>query len=332
MGTDYYNRHKKGAKISLNIIKRKMGNIMKSRSCLLLLLASFMLLPNAALGQKKGKNAPKEVGIQLYSVRSLIGSNVNPKAGYTDYTDVLRKLAQMGYTGVEAAGYKDNGTFYNSSPEEFKRNVEVSGMQIWSSHVGKSLSKEELESGDFSQSLAWWEKCIAAHKAAGMSYIVTPWLDVPKTVKDLETQCKYLNAIGKKCKEQGIQYGYHNHAHEFQKVEDKVVMMDYMIENTDPEYVFFQMDVYWVVIGKNSPVDYFNKYPGRFKMLHIKDHREIGQSGMVGFDAIFKHAETAGVRHIIVEMEGATTTIEEGLQISIDYLLKAPFVQKSYNK
>ena len=58
------------------------------------------------------------------------------------------------------------------------------------------------------------------------------------------------------------------------------------------------MDLYWVVRGQNSPVDYFNKYPGRFKIFHVKDHREIGQSGMVGFDAIFKNAKTAGVNYL----------------------------------
>jgi sugar phosphate isomerase/epimerase len=304
---------------------------MKSRFYVVILLASLMILPNAVQAQKKAKNTAKEVGIQLYSVRSMIGSNVNPSAGYTDYTDALKKLAKMGYTGVEAAGYKDNGTFYNSSPEEFRRNVEAAGLKVLSSHVSKSLSKEELESGDFSSSLAWWDKCIADHKAAGMIYIVTPWLDVPKTLKDLKTECDYMNAVGKKCKEQGIQYGYHNHSHEFQKVEDKV-MYDYMIENTDPEYVFFEMDVYWAVMGKASPVDYFNKYPGRFIALHIKDRREIGQSGMVGFDAIFNNAEKAGLKHYFVELEEVSNTLEEGLQQSIDYLLKAPFVKASYSK
>ena len=93
----------------------------------------------------------------------------------------------------------------------------------------------------------------------------------------LDTYFAYYNEIGKRCKQQGMSFGYHNHAHEFQKVEDKV-MYDYMLEHTNPEYVFFQMDLYWVVRGQNSPVDYFNKYPGRFQIFHVKDHREIGQS------------------------------------------------------
>ena len=67
-----------------------------------------------------------------------------------------------------------------------------------------------------------------------------------------------------------------------------------MIENTDPG-MLYEMDVYWATYGHAAPVDYFKKYPGRFKLLHIKDLREIGQSGMVGFDAIFNNADTAGV-------------------------------------
>jgi sugar phosphate isomerase/epimerase len=236
----------------------------------------------------------------------------------------------LGYTGVEAAGYKD-GKLYNLSPQEFKAKVEKAGMKVISSHATKTLSEKELASGDFTESLKWWDECIATHKAAGMKYIVTPWMDVPKTLKDLETQCRYLDAVGAKCRQQGIVYGYHNHSHEFRKVEDKV-MYDYMIEHTNPENVFFEMDVYWAVMGQVSPVDYFNKYAGRFKALHIKDHREIGQSGMVGFDAIFNNSKVAGLQYIFVELEETRNDIYTGLQQSIDYLKKASFVKPSYLK
>ena len=109
-------------------------------------------------------------------------------------------------------------------------------------------------------------------------------------------------------------------------------MYDYMLEHTNPEYVFFQMDLYWVVRGQNSPVDYFNKYPGRFQIFHVKDHREIGQSGMVGFDAIFKNAKTAGVNYLVAEIEGYSVPVEESVEESLDYLLNAPFVKSSYAK
>ena len=286
---------------------------------LLILFAFLIALPQAVDAKKK-----KDVTIQLYSVRDLI------KEG-SDFNALLKKLAQMGYSSVEAANYND-GKFYGLTPEDFKKAVEDAGMTVLSSHCSRGLSDQELASGDFSESLKWWDQCIAAHKAAGMKYIVTPWLGVPKTVKDLQTYCNYFNEIGKRCKENGMLYGYHNHAHEFEKVEGKEVMYNYMIENTNPDYVFFQMDVYWVVRGQNSPVDYFNKYPGRFKILHIKDDRELGQSGMVGFDAIFNNAATAGVQNIVAEIERYSCPVEESVKESIDYLLDAPFVKSSYRK
>lgn len=283
------------------------------------LIALLIAIPQAINAMTK-----KDVSIQLYSVRDKLNNGA-------DLNNVLKELAQMGYTSVEAANYND-GKFYGKTPEEFKRAVEAAGMKVLSSHTTKGLSKEELASGDFSESMKWWDQCIAAHKAAGMTYLVTPYLEVPKTVKDLNTYCKYYNEIGKKCRQNGLKYGYHNHAHEFQKVEDKVVMLDYMLENTNPEDVFFEMDVYWVVRGQNSPVDYFTKYPGRFTVLHLKDHREIGQSGMVGFDAIFKNADKAGVKHIVAEIEKYSCPVEESVKQSLDYLLDAPFVKASYCK
>lgn len=288
---------------------------------LLILLTLCIAMPQAVEARKKAK---KEVAVQLYSVRDLLKDNAQLEP-------VLKQLADMGYTGVEAASYND-GRFYGKTPEEFRQLVEKYGLTVLSSHTTRGLSEQELASGDFTEALKWWDQCIAAHKAAGMEYIVTPWMDVPKTVKDLQTYCDYFNEVGRRCKAAGLKYGYHNHAHEFQKVEGKEVMYDYMLQHTDPECVFFQMDVYWVVRGQNSPVDYFSRYPGRFTMLHIKDHLEIGQSGMVGFDAIFKNAGLAGTRHLVAEIERYSCPVLESVKQSLDYLLKAPFVRKSYAK
>lgn len=287
----------------------------------LLTLIFCVDVQNVAAKSKK----KKDVTIQLYSVRTLIDN----KEGLS-FETILKELADMGYTSVEAANYGD-GKFYGKTPEEFKTDVEEAGMNVLSSHCSRGLSDGELAFGDLSAALEWWDKCIADHKAAGMKYIVWPWLGVPKSLKDLDTYCRLFNEIGKRCKENGILFGYHNHNHEFQKVEDKL-MYDYMLENTNPEYVFFQMDVYWVVRGQNSPVEYFNRYPGRFKMLHLKDHREIGQSGMVGFDAIFRNAETAGVQDIVAEIENYTLPVEESVKVSLDYILSAPFIKASYGK
>lgn len=291
----------------------------------IIILATVLLLlsPSVLKAETNQQTTPpkKDIALQLYSLRDDIAK---------DYTGTIKKAGTMGYTAIEAAGY-GNGKFYGRKPEEFKSDIEAVGMKVLSSHTTKQLSEKELASKDYSESLKWWDECIAAHKAAGMQYIVAPWMEVPKTLADLQTYCEYYNEVGRRCKKNGILFGYHNHAHEFKKVEDKV-MLDYMLENTNPEYVFFQMDVYWVVRGQQSPVDYFNKYKNRFTLLHIKDNKELGQSGMVGFDAIFKNTDAAGVKHLIVEVEHYNFAPEESVKRSLDYLLECPLVKESYNK
>ena len=126
-----------------------------------------------------------------------------------------------------------------------------------------------------------------------MKYLVTPSMPFLKSLKELQVYCDYFNEIGKRCRENGIKYGYHNHAFEFQKIEDQV-MLEYMIRHTDPENVLFEMDVYWVVIGQNSPV--------------------------------------AGVEQIVVEVEQYSYDVEKSVRMSLDYLMEAPFVKASYSK
>lgn len=271
----------------------------------------------------------KNVGLQLYSVRSLLDS----AAAYDgNVPGLLDTLAKMGYNQGEAASYNSKeGTFYGMAPEVLAQTADSLGIKILSSHAGRPLNAEELKSGDLTAFKEYWAKAIKDHKALGVEYLVLPWMSVPETLADLDKQCAALNEVGAMAAKEGIKFGYHNHSHEFQTVEDSV-MYDYMITHTDPQNVLFEMDVYWAMMGKASPVDYFKKYPGRFRLLHIKDRREIGQSGMVGFDAIFNNAETAGMENYFVEMEEATNDITEGVKESVDYLVAAPFVKAAYSK
>lgn len=284
-------------------------------------LALIMLASCSQKTETSRETTPpkKDIALQLYSLRDSIA---------TDYFGIIKRVSDMGYTAVEAAWYED-GKFYGRTPEEFRADIEGVGMTVLSSHTTKQLSEKELQAKDFSESLKWWDECIAAHKAAGMKYIVAPWMDVPKTLNDLQTYCEYYNEIGKRCRENGMCFGYHNHAHEFRKV-DGEVMLDYMLEHTNPEYVFFELDVYWTVRGQACPADYLKKYKNRFTLLHIKDDKELGQSGMVGFDAIFKNTDVAGVKHLIVEIENYNYEPEESVKMCLDYLLESPLVKESY--
>ena len=290
---------------------------------------SIALLALVALSMSLNVEAKKkEIAFQMYSVRELIG---DPGKYAQNHEKTLKELAKMGYTAIEAANYGD-GKLYGVTPEQFKADIEAAGMKVLSSHVGHNLNDEELKSGNFDGALQWWAQCIEAHKRAGMKYIVNPGVNYPKTLAEADVICKYLNKIGEMANAAGMKFGYHNHSHEFGKVEGKV-WYDYMLEHTDADKVFFEMDVYWAVRGQVSPVGYFKKYPGRFTLLHIKDHREFGESGMVGFDAIFNNADKAGLKGWIVELEGSNRpNIMDGMKVCADYVKAAKFVKPSYAK
>ena len=268
----------------------------------------------------------KEMNVQLYSARSLIGT---PELFAKNHEYVFQRLAQMGYTGVEAASYAD-GKFSGLEPAAFRRELNKAGLEFVSSHTSHALSASELASGDFTEALKWWDSCIAAHKAAGVRYLAMSYSPPLKSEAEIKTYAAYLDAIGAKCNAAGIRFGYHSHSHEYAKVGD-TTMMDGYISNTKRENVFFEMDVYWAVIGGASPVEYFNKYPGRFEVLHIKDKYEIGQSGMVGFEAIFNNAARAGMKDYVVELEYASTpNILKGLRESALFLRNSSYVKPSY--
>lgn len=285
----------------------------------------------AALSMGLSASAKKQMALQLYSIREVIGSQENYAR---NHVEVFKKLAKWGYTAVEAASYdQGRGTFYGVSPQQFRADCEAAGLECLSSHATRGLSADELKNHDFTEAMKWWDKAIADHKAAGMKYIVTPGWGMPKNLVEAQTLCDYTNAIGRKCQAAGLKYGYHTHSGEYRKVEG-TPWIEFMMEHTDPTLFFWQMDTYWCVMGGQSPVEYFKKYPGRFTMLHIKDLYELGQSGMLGFEAIFNNAQKAGLCDYVVEMEGTDGTIDimEGVRRCAEYLRKAKFVKKSYKK
>ena len=252
----------------------------------------------------------KDIGLQLYSLRDDINKGSIDK--------IITAVGKMGYKFVETANY-DDGKFYGLTPEVFKAKLAEAGLFALSAHTNKSLPND-VSTANWGEIWAWWDQAIAAHKAAGMQYLVVPWMPAPSKLEVLKVYCDYFNQIGEKCKAAGLKFGYHNHAFELStKIEGKV-MLEYMLENTNPEMVFFQLDVYWSVMGQRSPVDLFKKYPGRFEVLHIKDHKELGESGMVGFDAIFRNLSVAGTKYLVVEVEQYNYAPQESVKRSFDYL------------
>ena len=140
-------------------------------------LPFFLVSCNTSKTVSQSSSTKKDISLQLYSLRDDISK---------DYEGTIKIAGKMGYTSIEAANYGD-GKFYGKTPEEFKADLQAAGMYALSSHTSKGLSKDELKSKDFSPSMKWWDQCIAAHKAAGMKYIVAPSMEVPKTLDGIQT-------------------------------------------------------------------------------------------------------------------------------------------------
>lgn len=262
----------------------------------------------------KGK---KDISLQMYSLRDDLKKDVK---------GTIEKIGKMGYTSLEAAGF-DNGKFYGMEPEAFKALIEANGMKLISSHAGPNYTGDKAS---WDAAMAWWDLAIVAHKKAGCSFIVKPSMgDYPyNNLESIKKTCEYFNAIGEKCNAKGIRFGYHNHNHEFTKITDSdELVYDYMVKNTDPKKVTFEMDVYWLTKGGQKPVEYFKKYPKRFELLHIKDEKEIGASGEIDFKEIYDNKSIAGTKFAIVEVERYDFEPLVSVQKSFDYLNKASYVK-----
>ena len=283
---------------------------MKKTILSLSLIAFSLFLFNSC----NNSQSDKFIGLQLYSLRNLMNE---------DATETVKQVGEMGYGFVEAAGYND-GKFYGMEPLEFKKLVEESGMVFLGSHTGQDIP----DSADWDKTMEWWDMSIAAHKEAGVEYMVQPFMGKSgyASLEGLKKYCDYFNIVGEKCKEAGIRFGYHNHSHEFEELEGETIY-DFMLNNTDPEKVMFQMDLYWAIEGGAKPLEYFEKYPGRFWLWHVKDEKEVGASGDIDFESIWTGAENAGVKYFIVEQEAYDYPPIESVKMSLQYLLDADFVK-----
>jgi sugar phosphate isomerase/epimerase len=293
----------------------------------LLLLGIGLLAVSCCPGKKTGEEK-KNIGLQMYSLRGPIGDEA------IGIDSVITAVGQMGYKYVENYGYNSvDGSTYGLSPEELKTKLKAAGLDVLSTHVRRDLPAENTEAAR-AELWAWWDKCIADHRTMGAKYIVMPSMPTPETLEGLQAWCDYYNAIGEKCQSAGLKFGYHNHSYEFEKkyetANGNISLYDYMVQHTDPNLVFFQLDVYWAIAGRRAPVELFEQYPGRFEVLHIKDSKELGQSGFVGFDAIFNHISTAKTKYLIVEVERYNIPPIESVKESLNYLNNADFVKADY--
>jgi len=261
---------------------RKFTNL----CCTVLLVLSATILISC--------NPRKQLGIATYSVKGI----------ESDIEGSFLSLAEDGYTVMEISNYDPaTGKVAGFNPAEYAALAEKYGLDIISSHTSGGLNVNDPEG-----TLAAWGKIFDDHKAMGCKYVVLPMNFWSNNAEVLKAECELMNKIGEEANRRGLKFGYHNHSMEFVNVPgtDRKYL-DFLIENTGPDRVFFELDVFWTKFGSQDPVEYQKKYPDRIQVLHIKDDYVIGESGKIDFEAIFNQFYTNGHRDWFVEMEEKMT-------------------------
>lgn len=278
---------------------------------MILVIAGSLVTLNSSFKKEKKKN----IGLQLYSLRDSIRRDV-PSA--------IEKVGRMGYTFVEPASYSD-GKIYGMDPVDFRELCAKNGMKVLSAHVSQPLPTEAT----WDKTMAWWDLCIETHLKAGAKFLVQPSMggDAYKSLASLKKWCEYFNAVGERCNAKGLRFGYHNHDKEFSTQLEGQTIYDFMLANTDPAKVMFELDLYWCVEGGKNPIDYFKKYPGRFELWHIKDKEEIGASGKMDFESMWKSTKISGMKYGIVEVEKYNYDQFTSCRMSIDFLNGQKYVK-----
>lgn len=248
-----------------------------------------------------GQNMPP-IGLELYSLRNQFAKDV---------PGTMAKVKAMGIKNVEVAGT------YGLSTPEFKKLLDANGLTA----IGTSAEFDKLQEGNL-------KPIIDEAKTLGAKYVVCFWIPHNGddfTLADAKKAVEVFNKAGKELKANGLTLAYHPHGYEF-RPHGNGTLFDYIMQNTKPEHVAFEMDVFWIKHPGQDPVALLKKYPGRFKLMHLKDRQpgtpgnQNGQAdvetnvvlgkGDVGIAEIVKAAKKAGVEYMFIEDESSRSEMQ----------------------
>jgi len=257
-----------------------------------------LILPRINNGAKV-----KDVGAQLYSVR---------KEMLSDATGTLQQLAKIGYKELESAK-SEKGNYYGLTPKEIKKLTQDLGMTLRSGHT--RIDKD-------------WQRSVDEAAEAGQEYLICSSLPANgQTIENYQRSADAFSKAAEDCKKVNITFGYHNHEAEFEKVNGQV-LYDILLERTDPNLVKMEMDLGWIIVTGNDPIKYFEKYPGRFPLWHLKDmdkakkqSTEFGK-GEVDIAGLLRNGKKWGMKYFFIEQEEYTHTAFESMKYDYDYLMK----------
>lgn len=238
-----------------------------------------------------------KLSIQLYSVRDVTSG---------DFAGTLKKLAEMGYTGVEFAGYG------GLSAPEMKDILTANKLESVGAHIGLDKLTGSLDEE------------IAYHKVLGTKYLVCPYSEI-KTKDDALELAKKLSPIVKKISDAGFKFAYHNHAHEFNKC-----CGDYLLDSLFvalPPEAMMELDLFWVSHADVDIYDYMAKNKDRLKLVHVKQINKDKKcvdldQGIIDYKDVILKAKAQGVEQFIIEQEAFAVSSMVSVKNDIDYIMK----------
>ena len=272
---------------------------MKKNIFYIQLVITAILFTDTAIAQKQLFTAP--IGLQTYTFRRSMGK---------DPAKVLDTIKMMGITEIEGGG---GGGL---TLQEFKKLCDDRGISIPSTGTG------------YDQLVAKTDSVVYRAKTLGAKYVMCAWIPHDNNVFTLENAKKAVedfNKAGKILKENGLTFCYHAHGYEFQPYENGT-LLDYLIKNTNPEYVSFEMDIMWIYFGGRDPAALLKKYGDRWKLMHVKDMKKGTKRDLTGLTspendvavgtgeldipAIMKEAKRIGIKHYFIEDESSNIIIQ----------------------
>jgi hydroxypyruvate isomerase len=283
------------------------------------LLASGLAFGTLALPRSVRAAAPSgaslgPVGVQLYSVR---------KAMQSDFEGTLQKVAAVGYKQVEFAG------LFGHASSEVRSMLDRLGLIAPSMHV----PFESLDTG--------WDAVIDDAHRLGCRYVIVPSIPgaLRASLDDYRRVADKFTRGAERAAKANLRFAYHNHDIDFAPVERRLPF-DVLLDATDPKLVGFELDLYWIVRSGQDPLRYFNRWPGRCKLVHVKDtkgapeHRmtEVG-SGIIDWPPLLARARSAGVEHFVVEQDDAAEPLAS-IATSFSYLqnLRLPAIPAHHGR
>ena len=281
------------------------------KSSLLAALGGFRLAEDrsvlgASLSPASSPRKLDRIGLQLYTVRRELES---------DFDGTLAKVAAIGFHEVEFAG------MFDRKPKEVRATLDRLGLEAPSSHIVTQDIRDD------------WAKTIEDALTLGNRYITCAWLspEERKSIDDYKKLVDLFDSAGEVSRRSGLQFCYHNHEFEFEPLEGKIPYQ-VLLEDTNPDLVKMQMDLYMIIVAGQDPIHYLREHPGRFRMFHVTDMDDTPErsdtsvgKGVINFKRIFESAGLTGDEHFFVEEDESPGSMLESARFSFEYLRSLEF-------